>query len=173
MKIVIFALLALFFSFDLFAQDHWVKLGQMDVSQGYKTLYRLKLETPKGVHNADDIKRGMQVMRFHLTWLPPEVDAQEVKDHFKALITAEFDDPEDLKFNQIIIDKLIKKLPETKRHDVWFFEYSPDAGTAVFVQNKKVHNIIGAETNAALHKAWLLSSPVATAKLMKRLLKAQ
>lgn len=155
------------------AQDTWVKLGQMDISEGYKTLYRLKLETPKGVHDAYDIKRGMQVMRFHLTWLPPTLAEQEVKDHFVSLLSNEFENKEDLKFNRIIIDRLIKKLPEAKRHDEWIFEYSPDAGTTVLIAGKKIHKIIGAETNAALHRAWLLSTPVATAKLMNRLLKAQ
>ncbi len=172
MKKILFLLL---FSLPLWAQQksEWVTLGQSDFSEGYKTLYRLYLEVPKGVHDADDIKKGMQVMQFRIQWLPPKTDQQTAQSHFKSLLEAQFENPEDLKFNQTILNRLYKKLPEAKRHDEWVFKYSPEAGTQLFIKGKKIHSMIGSEANSALHHAWLLQSPVVTAKLMNRLLKAK
>ena len=157
----------------LFAQQkEWVKLGQHDFTEGYKTLYRLSLEVPKGIHDAYDIKKGLQVMRFKLNWLPPFTNQTDIQNYFKKLLAAEFESPEDLKFNQRILNSLYNKLPEAKRHDEWVFEYSPDAGTKLYIDNIKIHSMIGSEINNALHEAWLHKSPLITAKLMSRLLKA-
>ncbi len=156
------------------AKSHhqWVKLGEHNVKEDYKTLYLLELFVPQNIHTINDIKKGNQDMLFKITWLPPSTTEEEVKTHFQNLIATQFTDPEDLKFNQIIIDRLLAKLSEAKRHDVWIFEYSPDAGTTVFIKDKQSHKIIGSKANGALHKAWLLSSPLVTAKLLNRLLKA-
>ena len=151
----------------------WVSLGYYDFTQGYKTLYRLNLEVPRGVHDIYDIKKGQQIMRFKLTWLPPKTSQKNVKNHFVELLESQFESVEDLKFNQTTLNRLYDKLPEALRHDEWIFEYSPDAGTKLYIADKKIHSMIGSEVNNALHHSWLLSSPVVTSKLMNRLLKAQ
>ena len=102
--------------------QEWLTLGQNDFSEGYKTLYRLNLQVPKGIHDVYDIKKGMQVMRFKLTWFPPTTNQEDIHSHFKNLLEAEFETAEDLKFNQTILTRFYKKLPEAKRHDEWFFE---------------------------------------------------
>ena len=174
-KIITLWILCLpFWSQPLSAQQYeWVTLGQNDFTEGYKTLYRLKLEVPKGIHDAYDIKKGVQIMRFRMIWLPPFTSQTDIQNHFKKLLSEEFDSPEDLKFNQTILNRFYNKLPEAKRHDEWVFEYSPEAGTKLLIEDKKIHNLIGSEANSALHHAWLHQSPVVTSKLMKRLLKAK
>ncbi|WP_154221893.1 chalcone isomerase family protein [Marinicella rhabdoformis] len=174
-KLILLLLLSLTFAPQAIQAQpvEWLTLGQNDYSEGYKTLYRLKLEVPKGVHDAYDIKKGMQVMRFKLTWLPPVTQQSDVHSHFKNLLEATFKSPEDLKFNQITLTRFYTKLPEAQRHDEWLFEYSPQTGTKILIKGKKIHSLIGSEANDALIQAWLHKSPVVTAKLMKRLLKAQ
>lgn len=151
--------------------NQWVKLGEAEIVWGYKTPYRINLMAPKGIHDVDDIKNGVQLIQFDIEWLAPVMSDEQVDQHFKELIEAQLDGPESIKFNQTIINRLLKKLPEANRYDRWLFNYSPDAGTEIIIDGEKVHRLIGSEINRAIHHAWLLKDPVTTSKLLTRLLK--
>ncbi len=169
MKILI--LLSLLLNGQFTAADQWVKLGEATINWGYKTPYRINLLAPKGIHNLEDIRNGMQVVQFDIEWLAPSTSKEQVQTHFKELIEQQLDTPESVKFNQTIINRFLNKLPEAKRFDRWQFYYSPDAGTHVVIGGQKIHTLIGSEINRALHHAWLLRNPVTTSKLLTRLLK--
>ncbi|WP_223789446.1 chalcone isomerase family protein [Marinicella meishanensis] len=151
--------------------EQWVKVGESEISWGYKTPYRINLRAPKGVHDIDDIRNGVQDIQFDLEWLAPVTTQEQVTAHFKELLENQLKDPESIKFNRVIIDRLLNKLPAANRFDHWQFYFSPDSGTAVYINGEKVHNIIGSEINRALHAAWLFRDPVTTSKLLTRLLK--
>lgn len=167
------ALLLLICSLALAAEKprNWVYIGQHKFNFGYQTPYRISLEVPKGQYSLEDIKKGLQEMRFKIQWLPPKLSEQGVRKHFQKLLAQQFENPENLKFNQPIINRLVNKLPAIERGDQWLFVYSPKAGTEVWIDEQKAHQIIGAEVNDALRHAWLLKSPVATAQLLKRLIR--
>jgi len=167
----ILTILGLFLSTQINDSIHWVKLGEAEISWGYKTPYRINLLSPKGVHDVDDIRNGVQLIQFDIEWLAPETSQQQVAQHFSDLITAELKTQESIKFNQLIINKLTKNLPAAKRFDHWHFYFSPDSGTTININDRDVHTIIGSEVNRALHHAWLLKDPVTTSKLLTRLLK--
>ena len=165
-------ILALLFSSQLAAQEFtWVKLGEAEIRWGYKTPYRINLMAPKGVHDLDDIRNGIQDIQFDLEWLAPNTSKEQVESHFKSLIESHLESPERIQFNQTTINRLLKNLPEASRYDRWQFFYSPDSGTTVVINGEHVHAIIGSEINRALHHAWLLDNPVTTSKLLTRLLK--
>lgn len=167
----IFLSLLLLFPQLCLSKQNWVVLGQMDYTWGYKTPYRIVVYAPYGVHQLDDIKNGLQVLKFELKWLSPVTTVDEVKEHFGQIIKTQFPDQESAQINSEIINKFTRKLPATKRLDIWSFIYSPDRGTDVFIGNNKIYSIIGSEVNRALYTAWLLPNPVTTAKLLNRLLK--
>lgn len=173
MKRIFFILLLL--TTSVVAQNNsvnqWVKLGEAEITWGYKTPYRINLMAPKGIHDLEDIKNGVQVVQFDIEWLAPVTSKDQVSQHFKELIEAQLDGPESIKFNQTTINRLLKKLPEANRYDRWQFNYSPDAGTKVMIEGEKIHLLIGSEINRALHRAWLFRDPVTTSKLLTRLLK--
>lgn len=164
-------ILTLLFTIQASANDQWVKLGEAEVSWGYKTPYRINLMSPKGVHDLEDIRNGMQDIQFDIEWLAPNTSKQQVEAHFKELIESQLNTPESIQFNQTTIDRLIKKLPEADRFDRWQFYFSPDAGTKLVIENKTIHTLIGSEINRALYQAWLFKTPVTTSKLLTRLLK--
>ncbi len=164
-------LLSLLFSGQVSYSSQWVKLGEAEISWGYKTPYRINLMAPKGVHDSEDIRNGVQIVQFDIEWLAPTTTKEQVESHFKELINAQLADPESIKFNNTIINRMVKKLPEASRYDRWQFIFSPDSGTEIFVAGKKVHTVIGSEVNRALHHAWIFRDPVTTSKLLTRLLK--
>lgn len=167
----ILSMLSLLISSQIGGYDEWVKIGEAEISWGYKTPYRINLLTPKGIHDTEDIRNAMQPMQFDLEWLAPNTTKEQVSKHFKELLESQFDTPESIKFNQIIINRFITKLPEANRFDRWQLFFSPDSGTQVYIDGKKQHTIIGSEVNRALHHAWLFRDPVTTSKLLTRLLK--
>jgi hypothetical protein len=169
MKLLV--ILSLLLSNQITAVEQWVKLGEAEISWGYKTPYRINLMAPKGVHDLEDIRKGMQMIQFDLEWLAPVTSGEQVQLHFRELIESQFKTPESIKFNQLAIDRLIKKLPEANRFDRWQFYFSPDSGTQVHIENKKIHTLIGSEINRALYTAWLNRNPVTTSRLLTRLLK--
>lgn len=149
----------------------WVKLGEAEISWGYKTPYRINLMAPKGIHDLQDIRSGTQLVQFEIEWLAPSTSQTEIQQHFKTMIEDQLKDPESIKFNQTIINRFLNKLPQADRFDRWQLTYSPDAGTQVQIDGEKVHTLIGSEINRALHHAWMYRDPVTTSKLLTRLLK--
>ncbi len=164
-------MLSLLLNSQISDAEDWVKLGEAEVNWGYKTPYRINLMSPKGIHDIDDIRQGMQAIQFDIEWLAPQTSQKQIALHFKKLIESQLATPESIQFNQVTINRLIKKLPEASRFDRWHFYFSPDAGTDVVIKEKKIHTIIGSEINRALYQAWLLKDPVTTSKLLSRLLK--
>ncbi len=166
---IMFLLVAL--SGQMYESSQWVKLGESNVTWGYKTPYRINLMVPRGMYDIDDIKNGMQVMQFEIEWLAPETPQEQVVAHFEELVKTQLGNDESIKFNQVIIKRFTDKLPAAKRFDRWHFIFSPDAGTEIRIAGQNNHTIIGAEVNRALHQAWLFRDPVTTSKLLTRLLK--
>jgi len=166
--LIILSLLLSDFSSD---PVQWVKLGEAEISWGYKTPYRINMMAPKGVHDLEDIRNGVQNIQFDLEWLAPNTSKQQIEAHFKKLIETQLTTPESIQFNQTTIDRLINKLPEANRFDRWQFYYSPDSGTQIHIENQKIHTLIGSEINRAMYNAWLFRNPVTTSKLLTRLLK--
>ena len=157
---------------SVFAQDrNWVKLGETKMSWGYTIPYKLELHAPKGIHVMNDIKNGLQPFRFVVVWQQPQATQEQTQTHFKELLTEQFKQPEDLYFNQGLIERFTRKLPSAKRFDHWYFVFDPDAGTKLVIKDQEIHRMIGAEINRALRNAWLQKGPVETSKLFKRLLK--
>ncbi len=148
----------------------WVKIGESFFPWEFTYPYQLSLWTPKGVHDIDDIKGGLQTVRFEVKWLAPASEQSLIQKHFKTLINGALRDAESRKFNEYTIDKLLQELPASRRNDVWVFLYLPDAGTHILIDGKIVHKIIGAELNRALYSAWLDKDPVIRTRLLKRLL---
>jgi len=108
-----------------------------------------------------------------LNWLPNLTTKKEIKKLFSNQLEEKFDSVASFKLSKNLIYLFLRKLPETKRHEHWVFEYYPDIGTKLFIQDKKIYHLVGAEINRALIDSWINKSPVLTANLFNRLLKLQ
>lgn len=168
-------LLTLMLSNTVFAQKEisWVEIGEGTYDHGFIFPYKIKLFVPIGVRNIADLKEGLLPMRFQLDWLPIELSQEKVKDIFLNQLKNHFNNPEGYKLSVNIIEYFLKKLPEVKKHNIWLFEYFPDEGTKLFIQNEKIHQLVGAEINRALIQSWVNKNPMLTSNLFNRLLKVQ
>ncbi len=151
----------------------WVEIGEGTYKAGFIYPYKVKLFVPYGVRDIAELKQGLLPMRFELTWLPNFTSQKEIKKLFSSQLEEKFDSVESFKLSKNLIHLFLRKLPETKRHEKWVFEYYPDMGTKLFIHEKKIYHLVGAELNRALIDSWINKSPVLTANLLNRLLKLQ
>ncbi len=151
----------------------WVKIGEGTYKSGFTYPYKVQLSVPYGVRNIAELKQGLLPMRFELIWLPNTTTKKEIKKLFSNQLEEKFASVESFKLSKNLIHLFLRKLPETKRHEHWLFEYYPDVGTKLFIKDKKVYHLVGAQINRALIDSWINKSPVLTANLFNRLLKLQ
>jgi len=155
------------------AQRPWVTVGKSDILWGFTYVFSLSLQVPYGQTNIDDIKAGLVPVRFSLKWLPPRMPQEKVAAYFQDSLKKHFADAADFQRNKSGIERLLAALPATRKHDLWHIEYDPDAGTLIFVGERKVHHLVGASLNRALLNNWLNDNPVTTAQLLNRLIRLQ
>lgn len=152
--------------------SRWVHVGEVDYELKTSTPYHIKLYLPYGAKDIGDLKEYLYPMRFEITWLEP-VSADSVKLLFKRQIRNHFPDKEALRLYKHYIRFFTKKLKATKADDVWVFEYFPDEGIRLFINDKLVHLMIGVELNRALLRSWMEFHPIMTSKLINKLLRIQ
>ena len=155
------------------SRTHWVNIGEGTYAQGFLFPYRVKLFVPYGVRDINDIKEGVIPLKFELDWLLIKSSQKEVKKIFTNQIREYYSTLESYKLSKNIINLFLTKLPVVNKHDLWVFEYYPDEGTKLYINNKLIHQLIGAEFNRALIQSWLNKSPVLTSNLFTRLIKLQ
>jgi len=154
-------------------KTHWVEIGDGTYDYGFDFPYKIKLYVPFGVRDIPDIKEGLFPMKFELSWLLFDSSQKGVQDLFANQIKDNYLDKESHKLSEIVIGYFLKKLPTVKKHDSWTFTYYPDEGTKLYIDEKMIHHLVGAELNRALVQSWLNKNPALTANLFNRLIKLQ
>jgi hypothetical protein len=154
-------------------KTHWVKIGEGTYDYGFIFPYKIKFHVPYGERNIGDIKKGVIPMKFDLEWLPLNYKKSKVEKLFNTQLKGFYSDQESFKLSHNIIQQFLNKLPAIVKHDKWVFTYYPDVGTQLFIEDIKIHHLVGSELNRALYESWLNKNPVLTANLFKRLLKVQ
>ncbi len=155
------------------SETHWVNIGKATYGQGFLFPYKIKLFVPYGVRNIHDIKEGVIPVKFELDWLLINAPQKKIKKIFTQQIREHYSNPESYMLSKNIINLFLKKLPAVKKHDSWIFEYYPDEGTKLYINNQQIHHLVGAELNRALIHSWLNKNPVLTSSLFNRLIKLQ
>ncbi|MCF6317705.1 MAG: chalcone isomerase family protein [Proteobacteria bacterium] len=155
------------------SETHWVNIGEGTYGQGFLFPYKVKLFVPYGERSIHDIKEGVIPLKFELDWLLIDAPEKKVRKIFTQQIREHYPSSESYTLSKNIINLFLKKLPTVKKHDSWAFEYYPDEGTKLYINNQKIHHLVGAELNRALIQSWLNQSPVLTSNLFIRLIKLQ
>lgn len=154
-------------------QIQWIEIGEGTYDHGFIFPYKLKLFIPIGVRDINDLKEGLQPMRFRLQWLPIKLSQTKVKEIFDSQLKKNFNSDESYKISTNSIAVFLSKLPKIKKHDIWTFDYFPDQGTKLIIKEQKIYQLVGAEINRALIQSWINKNPMLTSNLFNRLLKVQ
>jgi len=168
-------LLLIFLTGHVVAQNktQWVAIGEGTYNHGFIYPYKIKLYVPKGFRDIEELKLGLIPLKFKLKWLPIKLSGNDIQKMFREQLKEYFSTKEGFDLSKNIISRFLKKLPAIKKYDEWVFTYYPDVGSKLYIHDKQIHHLVGAEFNRALIQSWLNKSPVLTSNLLNRLLKVQ
>ena len=170
-KIIIILILS--FSLKAETVSRWIYIGEADYKVGVNNYYKLNLYLPYGAKDLDDVREFLYPMKFELVWQEPKLSSTAVSMVFRNQIKDHFEDMESYKLNKTSIAWFLKKLPPIEMEDKWVFEYYPDQGIRLFIDDKQIHLLIGARLNRALLNSWMDYNPFITSKLLTKLLRIQ
>ncbi len=169
-QIFIFTIISFFGTVSAQTEIQWVEIGEGTYNIGFDYPYKIKFLIPYGTRNIPDIKEGLYPLKFKLQWLPLHLPQDKVQKIFNQQLEDKYSSEENFQLSKNLITQFLDKLPNIKKGDQWSLVYYPDRGSKLYIDDKFVHHIVGAEFNRALVQSWLNNTPVLTANLFKRLL---
>lgn len=130
------------------------RIGTATVDRNFVPLYAIALYAPQSVRNVDQIRGALSVCRLSLFWFVPELDAAAVQDYWRhALENAAGKD--NYPRIQPQAERLAQVFGSLKRGQHIVFDYVPDAGMRVLIDDRFVIQLAGIEFNRTLLEVWL------------------
>jgi len=129
-------------------------VGAGTVERNYVPFYSIALYAPPSVRSTEQVLSGLNVCRVHIIWALPQLDQTAMHEYWiKAIQTAT--GPENFPRVKPQVERLVQSLPAVQRGQNVVFDYVPDAGMKVLVDDKVVVQLAGVEFNRNLLSIWL------------------
>lgn len=131
-------------------------VGSAVLQRNFVSFYSGALYVPLSVRTTEQLLSGLSPCRIQLIWALPELDRDAVQEYWhKALEAAAGDDFARVRAQA---ERLTQSLPAAKRGQSVIFDYVPDAGMKVLVDDKPVAHLAGVQFNRTLLGVWLGTS---------------
>lgn len=128
--------------------------GSATMQRNFVPFYATGLYVPMSVRTADQLLSGLSPCRIQLVWVMPELDVDGVREYWrKALESAAGSD--DYPRVRAQAERLALSMPAARRGQTLVFDYVPDAGMRVLVDDHPVAQLAGVEFNRTLLSVWL------------------
>lgn len=128
--------------------------GAAVLDRNFVPFYAAALYLPASVHNLDQLQSGLSPYRVTVVWQIPALDEARVDDYWrKAFALAA--GPERLKRIQSGVERFVDVFADARHGQVILFDYIPDAGMRIFVDDKPAGQLAGVEFNSALLSIWI------------------
>jgi hypothetical protein len=136
-------------------------VGSATFQRNFVPFYSIALYAPISVRSRDQVLSGLSPCRLRLIWALPELDQNGVRAYWgKALADAGGERYPRVKAKA---EHFVSTLPAATRGQNVVFDYVPDAGMRVLVDDQPVLQMAGVEFNRTLLAVWL--GPAAPAYL--------
>ena len=128
--------------------------GAAVFDRNYVPFYAAALYLPVSVRSTDQLLSGMAPYRVTIVWQIPALGADRVAEYWlKAFTEAAGADRLPRIRNQV--ERFLDLFGEAKHGQTILFDYIPDAGMRIFVDDKPVGQLAGVEFNKVLLSIWL------------------
>lgn len=128
--------------------------GAAVLDRNFVPFYTAALYLPASVRNTDQLLSGLSPYRITLIWDIPALDAERVDDYWRKAF-AESAGPEKLARIKSGVERFLDVFGAARNGQVILFDYIPDAGMRIFVDDKPAGQLAGVEFNTALLSIWL------------------
>lgn len=128
--------------------------GAAVLDRNFVPFYTAALYLPASVRNTDQLLSGLSPYRITLIWDIPALDAARVDDYWRKAFAASAG-PEKLDRIKSGVERFLDVFGAARNGQVILFDYIPDAGMRIFVDDKPAGQLAGVEFNTALLSIWL------------------
>ncbi len=128
--------------------------GAAVLDRNFVPFYAAALYLPASVHSLDQLQSGLSAYRVVMVWQIPALDETHVDDYWRKAF-ADAAGPERLKRIQSGVGRFVDVFTSARHGQVILFDYIPDAGMRIFVDDKPAGQLAGVEFNSALLSIWI------------------
>jgi hypothetical protein len=128
-------------------------IGSAVLQRNFVPFYSGALYAPLSVRTTEQLLSGLSPCRIHMVWAMPELNRDAVQDYWhKAMEIAAGDRFAGVRAQT---ERLSQSMPAVKRGQTVIFDYVPDSGMSVLVDDKPVAQLAGVQFNKTLLAIWL------------------
>lgn len=135
------------------------RIGTATVNRNFLPFYALGLYVPPSVRSLGQLRDALSPYRLSLVWLVPELDAGAAQDYWRRAIETSAG-KDDYPRIQPQVERLAQTFGSARRDQHITFDYVPDAGMRVLVDNQPVAQLAGVEFNRAFLGIWFSDQAV-------------
>lgn len=129
--------------------------GAAVLDRNFVPFYTAALYLPASVRNSDQLLSGLSPYRITLIWDIPALDAGRVDDYWRKAFADAAGTPEKLARVKTGVERFMDVFGAARNGQVILFDYIPDAGMRIFVDDKPAGQLPGMEFNGVLLSIWL------------------
>jgi Chalcone isomerase-like len=128
--------------------------GAAVLDRNFVPFYAAALYLPASVRNSEQLLSGLSPYRITLVWQIPALDGERVDEYWRKAF-ADAAGPEKLARVKSGVERFLEVFGEARHGQVVLFDYIPDAGMRIYVDDKPAGQLAGVEFNTVLLSIWL------------------
>lgn len=128
--------------------------GAAVLDRNFVPFYAAALYLPASVHSLEQLQSGLAPYRITLVWQIPALDGARVDDYWRKAFS-DAAGPERLARIKSGVERFVDVFGDARHGQVILFDYIPDAGMRIFVDDKPAGQLAGVEFNSVLLSIWL------------------
>lgn len=128
--------------------------GAAVLDRNFVPFYAAALYLPTSVRNLEQLQSGLSPYRMIIVWQIPLLDEAHVAEYWRKAF-ADAAGPDRLGRIKLGVDRFVEIFGAARHGQVILFDYIPDAGMRVFVDDKPAGQLPGVEFNMVLLSIWL------------------
>lgn len=129
--------------------------GAAVLDRNFVPFYAAALYLPTAVRSEEQLLSGLSPYRVVLVWQIPALDDAHVDEYWRKAFAEAAGSADKLERVKAGVDRFVAVFGEARHGQVILFDYIPDAGMRIFVDNKPAGQLAGMEFNAVLLSIWL------------------
>lgn len=128
--------------------------GAAVLDRNFVPFYAAALYLPSSVRNLDQLQSGLSPYRMVVVWQIPALDEAHVEEYWRKAFT-DAAGAERLGRIKSGVERFVEIFGEARHGQMILFDYMPDAGMRIFIDDKPAAQLPGVEFNMALLSIWL------------------
>ncbi|MBL8300359.1 MAG: chalcone isomerase family protein [Rhodanobacteraceae bacterium] len=128
--------------------------GVAVLDRNFVPFYAAALYLPTSVRNLEQLQSGLSPYRMVIVWQIPLLAEPQVEEYWRKAF-ADAAGPERLGRIKLGVERFVELFGVAQHGQTILFDYVPDAGMRVFIDNKPIGQLAGVEFNTALLSIWL------------------